>query len=149
MGCCNNKNFPVKPTFPSGNAGPQKIIKNNPIKNTVSAAIKQPDAFKWFRDGITGIIKCFTETIYSDDDIKKNRDVCTNCEFSSKNSNNKLSTQSQCMRPDPLKNNAPCGCFIVCKTQSGKCDYWTHLSISAQKPIKSQTLQDGSLDVEL
>lgn len=148
MSCCGKKNI-VPPTF---NAVPEpKKIQNNPIRNLTEAATKQPDRFKWFRDGISGIIKCFTNAIYSDKDIVNNRNTCSNCEYSSKNDNNKLTIQSQCMRPDPSKNNAPCACFIVCKTQSGYCDRWVHITTSAQKTIKTKTLYDNdeNQDIEL
>ena len=116
-------------------------ISNNPIKNLNRAISEQPEKIKWFRDGLSGIIKCFSNiTKYSDEDIKKNRDVCRQCEYSSKNTNNELDIKSQCMRPNPEKNNAPCACFIVCKTQVGSCDKWTHVQLTINK--KEQILRD-------
>lgn len=104
-------------------------INNGVIKNMIEAGAKQPGKIKWFKDGINGLIKCLEgKSIYSDEDIQKNRDTCRLCEFSSRNTDGKINLSSQCMAPDPAKNNAPCGCFIVCKTsQDPKCPLgkWT------------------------
>ncbi len=113
MGCGCGKNKP-------------EPINNGVIKNMLEAGSKQINKVQWFKDGITGIIKCIEgKTLYSDEDIKINRDTCRKCEFSSKNSDGKLSLSSQCMRPIPEKDGAPCGCFLTCKTQVGPhCEFW-------------------------
>jgi hypothetical protein len=101
------------------------------VKNLVQAAIKQPDPVKWFRDGVSGVIKCISgKYIYSDEDIVKNREVCRTCEFSSK-TDGKLTISSQCQAIDPATG-TPCQCFILCKTAEGKCPLkkWTHLTIN-------------------
>lgn len=109
-------------------------------KNLVTAAISAPEIFSWFRDAITGIVKCFNkQQIYNDDNIIKNRADCGNCEHSTK-TDGKLTVQSQCMAPDPNKENAPCGCFIVCKTMVDKCplNKWTSTPVEItlrNKPI--------------
>lgn len=118
------------------------------MKNLGAAAVSNPNAFRWFRDGITGIVKCVLgQQAYSDADIVKNRDVCRNCEFATKDGNGKLTNQSQCMRPDPEKNNAPCGCFITCKTQVGSCDKWTTLTINNNN-IKPILNSDTSTEIQ-
>lgn len=134
MGCsgCNRNIKASTPSMPGVNRGITGVAKN-----LVDAATGNSNAFRWFRDGITGVVKCaLGQQNYSDEDIAKNRDVCRNCEHSTK-TDGKLTIQSQCMRPDPKNNNAPCACFITCKTQVGACDKWTTLTInsSAPKPI--------------
>lgn len=102
------------------------------LSNLVKAAKSQPDKVRWFKDGVTGIAKCLGhKTTHSDEQISHNREVCRNCEFSTKNSQGKLTMSSQCMAPDPNNNNAPCGCFIICKTQNDQCPLgkWTQLTI--------------------
>lgn len=150
MGCSGcNKNQKFKPIF-KDLPNEKKIISNNIINNTAEAFKKQTDKFQWFRDGITGIVKCLTgNTLYSDDDIIKNRNICRECEYSTKDSNGKITTSSQCMAPDPKNNNIPCGCFIVCKTQSSKCplEKWTHLTISVNNPTKP--IHNNNLQVEI
>lgn len=90
-------------------------------KNLVQAAKSQPKKLEWFRDGATKLLKCFNhDVIYTDSDIQSNRDACRLCEHSTKEGG-KLTTLSQCMAPDPEKGGAACGCFILCKTQSGEC----------------------------
>lgn len=140
MGCGGcNKNQP-KAMFE------QQVKENNvaPIKNMIKAGSKQSDKISWIRDGLSGIIKCLTGiTKYSDPDIQKNREVCRNCAYSTK-IDGKLVLKSQCMAPDPQNNNAPCGCIIVCKTQSGDCplNKWVHLTLERKEPIKSPFNQE-------
>lgn len=101
-----------------------------PIKNLGKAWSEQPDKVKWFKDGATGILKCLDgQTAYTDGDIIANRNICRNCEFSTK-TNGKLTATSQCMAIDP-ETNAPCACIITCKTQVGACplNKWVHLTI--------------------
>jgi hypothetical protein len=103
-------------------------------KNLVKASIEQPDKIRWFKDGLTGILKCIDgQTLYSDEVIVQNRNICRECEFSSK-TDGKLTATSQCMAVDP-ETGAPCGCFIICKTQTGKCpvEKWANLTISVSK----------------
>lgn len=109
-------------------AAPQKSVLNNLIK----AAKEQPNKIEWFIEGLTGLVKCATnDKSYSDEDIKKNRDVCRTCEHSTKK-DGKLTSSSQCMAPNPEKGGAPCGCNVSCKSQTGKCplEKWTHLTIN-------------------
>jgi hypothetical protein len=115
MGCSScNQNGP-KAMF----GGIRKATKA--IGNIATAAKQQPNKFKWFRDGVTGLAKCVGhQSKYSDQDIKINRDACRNCEHSTKQ-DGKLTSMSQCMAPDPERGGAPCGCFVMCKTQSGDC----------------------------
>lgn len=106
-----------------------------PLANLVKAMGSQSNKLLWFKDGVTGLAKCFANsTKYTDEQIKENRDKCRGCEYSTKE-NGKLTTMSQCMAPDPMRNGAACGCFILCKTQTGTCpkEKWTHLTISASK----------------
>lgn len=101
-----------------------------PVKNFGKALVEQPDKVKWFKDGVTGILKCLDgQTLYSDGDIIENRNVCRGCEFSSK-IDGKLTATSQCMAIDP-ETHAPCACIITCKTQTGACplNKWVHLTI--------------------
>lgn len=92
------------------------------VKNLTEAVIQQPNKLKWFKNGVSGIIKCLdSNSIYTDEEIQENRKQCQNCEFSTKNEAGKLNMKSQCMAPDPNNENAPCGCFILCKTQSDSC----------------------------
>lgn len=91
------------------------------IQNILTAGIKQPNPVAWFRDAVSGLIKCAKQQqIYTDEDIAKNRASCGNCEHSTK-TESLLTVQSQCMAPDPTRGNAPCGCFIICKTMVDKC----------------------------
>lgn len=90
-------------------------------KNLAKAFKAQPDKLSWFFDGVSGIYKCVTgQKEYSDEQIKLNRDACRGCEYSTKNSKGNITVHSQCMAIDP-ETNAACGCFILCKTQVGKC----------------------------
>lgn len=108
-------------------------LKNavKPVTNLVEAAKTQPDKIKWFKDGVSGIIKCIGEKqSYTDQEIIQNRDVCRQCEFSTK-TDGKLTMNSQCMAKD--ENGQICGCFLLCKTSSGpNCPLkkWTHLTIN-------------------
>ena len=109
--------------------------KNNPVSNLIQAAKQQPDKIKWFKDGINGLMKCMDQqTSYTDEEIKANRKTCAECPYSTKNSEGKLTATSQCMAIDP-ETKAPCACFIICKTQSGKCPIgkWTSLTINDRK----------------
>lgn len=112
---------------------PKQNMSKSLVHNLINAAKSQSNKIKWFRDGVSGIIKCMEgQTLYSDKDIQINRDVCSGCEFATdKSENGKLRMTSQCMAPDPENNNAPCGCFLICKTQTGSCPQkkWTHLTI--------------------
>lgn len=105
-----------------------------PIKattNLVTAAVQQPDVIKWVKDGTTGLLKCLEgKTLYTDQEIVKNREMCRNCEHATK-VDGKLKSTSQCMAPDP-ETKVPCGCFIVCKTQTDKCplNKFTPITIS-------------------
>lgn len=107
MGCNCGRNKP-------------EAIENKPLANLKEALVAQPNKVKWFLDGASKLYKAATgETIYSDADITSNRDICRGCEFASK-TNGKLTMTSQCMAIDP-ETNAPCGCFILAKTQQGVC----------------------------
>lgn len=102
------------------------------IKNLIKAGTSQESSLRWFKDGVTGLIKCIgTTSKYDDETIKKNREICRGCEHSTKNAAGLLYSQSQCMAPDPAKDGAQCGCFILCKTQVDTCPLskWTHLTI--------------------
>lgn len=112
MGCSSCNGEGTKPMF----GGIKKAASN-----LGKAAAAQPKKIEWFKQGARGLIKCFNHSvIYSDEDIKANRDVCRECPHSTKEGG-KLTTLSQCMAPDPKRNGAPCGCFVVCKTQSDTC----------------------------
>jgi hypothetical protein len=102
--------------------------------NLVKAVVQQPDKIKWFKDGVSGIIKCVDgQTIYTDEQIVQNREGCRQCEHSSK-VDGKLTATSQCTAIDP-ETNAPCMCFIICKTQVGTCPLrkWVDLTVSITK----------------
>lgn len=110
-------------------------LEDNPIKNLIQAASQQKNKIKWFKDGLTGIFKCLSDDVlYTDEDIQKNRDVCRECPFSTKDKKNKLTMTSQCMAKDP-NTGAPCGCFILCKTQADKCplNKWTTVQLTIDK----------------
>ncbi len=103
------------------------------IRNLGSIAKQSNEPFKWILTGVKGIIKCIEgKTIYSDEEIQRNRDVCRQCEFATK-TDGKLTLQSQCMAPDPKMGGQPCGCFITCKTQVDVCPLgkFTNLTISS------------------
>lgn len=137
MGCtsCNqpkpsfpDRNYIKQVAKPSENAGKGAF---SAMKNIIKTAVNRPDKLSWFVDGLSGLIKCVTnQKEHSKQEIEYNRSVCGSCEFATKNTEGKLYTHSQCMRPDPEKNNQPCGCFILCKTQVGLCDKWTELTIN-------------------
>lgn len=106
----------------------------NPLKNLLKAASTQSDKIKWFRDGANGIIKCLTEDVaYTDEDIQKNRDICRNCQHSTKGKGDKLNMTSQCMAINPDTGEV-CGCFILCKTQNGECPLrkWNTIKITIE-----------------
>ena len=116
--------------------------KNSVVANLLKAGNENPDKVGWFKDAITGIFKCaIGGGTYTDEEIQKNRDICRDCQYSTKNEENKITMKSQCMGPDPMKNGAPCGCFILCKTQVGKCPMgkWTHLKVNG-KDISSSDI---------
>lgn len=125
MGCrsCGNKDNKI--TIP-------KIENKGVLPNLTKAIIEQPDKIKWFKDGAKGIYKCITnDKLYTDEEIISNRKVCEGCEFATnKKDNGKLSMKSQCMLPDPDNNNAPCACFLICKTGTGSCYKWTNLTLN-------------------
>lgn len=149
MGCSSCKNKREMPGSILNVPTPRSDIKpRNVVSNLVEAASSQSDKFKWFRDGITGIVKCWAgQTKYSDEEIVKNRNFCRECEYATKE-DGKITTKSQCMAPDPTKNGEKCGCFIVCKTQSGKCpiDKFTYITNSIRK---DQPLQDNKTNVDI
>lgn len=154
MGCTScGGNKHERPTFSDlkRKGGPKAtIISKGLVSNLVEAGKKQPDRFKWFRDGVSGIVKCLTgHSLYSDDDIIKNRDICRECEHSTK-TDGKINIKSQCMAPDSEKDNAPCGCPIVCKTQTGKCplNKWTHITVLGKK-TKTESLNDEDTIVDI
>lgn len=90
------------------------------VSTLTKAVLSQPDKIKWFKDGASGLLKCIEgKTLYSDKEIVKNRDICRQCEFSTK-VDNKLVATSQCQVKDPDTGEI-CGCFILCKTQTDKC----------------------------
>ena len=96
--------------------------KQNIIMNLTKAGLAQKSPFKWFKDGLSGLIKCLDgDLLYDDDGIKFNRLACKDCEYSTKDDNGNITLKSQCMAPDPKNNGAPCACFITCKTQSDTC----------------------------
>ena len=136
MGCsgCGNKPQPSFPRIES-----RKIAENidpglrKSVREIVKIAKDRPDRLQWFVDGVTKLAKCVTGgKDYSDQEIVKNREACENCEFSTKK-DGKLHTHSQCMAPDPAKNNQPCGCFILCKTQVGTCPLSKFVTLSINK----------------
>ena len=97
------------------------------VSNLGKAAVAQTNVLQWFRDGVSNLVKCLNESQnYTDEDIRLNRQVCKTCEYATL-VDGELATTSQCMAPDPEKNGAPCGCFLVCKTQVGRCplNKWT------------------------
>ena len=124
MGCNCNKGQPT-PMFQGG--------ATHVAHNLLEAFKQQPNKIEWLKEGATGLVKSITgNKDYSDEDIKKNRDVCRECPHSTMK-DGKLTTSSQCMAPDPTKNNAPCGCPILSKSETGKCplNKWTHLTIKS------------------
>lgn len=160
MSCCNNPLHKEKPSFHPAQVkqfqtpvvgGVSPVLQTNPtetndkviqvtdrpipakpIVNMAKAAISQENKVSWFLDGITGLKKCVTNDVdYSKEQIEANRQACKDCPHSTKK-DGKITTFSQCMAPDPAKNNQPCGCFVLCKTQVGKCplDRWTSLTIN-------------------
>lgn len=142
MGCCGNKTH--KPSFvqdaKKANEAHKPQINLVPpshslAENMLKAAKEQSNILAWFKDGVTGLAKCFVKEVkYNDTEIQQNRDVCRRCEYSTKKDGG-LSVKSQCMGPDPQKRGAACGCFILCKTQVGECplNKWTHLTINSKK----------------
>lgn len=151
---CNCNKNSQKPSFniPKTNEPKNLNIPVAPIKNLKTAAVAQTSTLKWFFDGVSKLVKCYTgEKNYSDDIIRLNREVCKGCEFSTKNKDNLLTNLSQCMAPDPKKNNAPCGCFIICKSQVGECPAgkWTHLTLNNKKLSNEKLYQDDSKEIPI
>ncbi len=139
-GC--NSNRQDKPAF-AGSHYPHKRTPQKEsstlgvVKNMASAAMKQPDFVKWFVDGATGLLRSLGGQLdYTPEDVLKNRAACKTCEFSTKDERGNSTAHSQCMAPDPNNNNAPCGCFILAKTETGECPLgkWktTKLTINGQ-----------------
>jgi hypothetical protein len=125
--CNGGKSNSNPPSYSQG----LPLSKNSVASNFIKAVKTQPNKLKWFKDGVKGILKCIGHIqIYDDLGVQNNRDVCRLCDQSSK-PNGKLTAASQCMAIDP-ETNAPCACFILCKTQSGKCPIgkWTSLTIN-------------------
>lgn len=124
-----------------GKGKSQKAVEQNPqivnpgiVANMTKVVQEQPDKIKWFKDGITGLFKCITgDTKYTDAEIIINREACRTCEYSTK-VDGKLTKKSQCMAPNPENNNAPCGCFILCKTQTGPCPLNKFVNLTISKP---------------
>ncbi len=119
----------------------EPVTRQSVAKRMYEAAKQQPNLIGWFKDGVTGLIKCaLGKQDYTDVEIQQNRDVCRGCEHSTKNEKGDLTNKSQCMAPDPEKGGAPCGCIIMCKTQVGKCplNKWTHLTINRDKPENNE-----------
>lgn len=103
------------------------------IANIVKAGSQQPDKLMWFVDGLTGLIRSAGGSLHYDvSGVKSNRDSCRDCEHATKNGVGELHTLSQCMAPDPTKNGAACGCFILAKTEVGECPLgrWTATKIT-------------------
>lgn len=131
MSCCGKS----RPSFPDRVM--TKVADNikdipHTMREIVRVGKSQPDRLQWFIDGVTGLAKCFTnQTEYPKDQIESHRKTCETCEFATKKEG-RIFTHSQCMAPDPENQNKPCGCFILCKTQVGKCplNKWTQLTIN-------------------
>lgn len=113
-------NRTAQPTF-NNLPGPGVSNVGSAMNNLIKAGAAQEKKLRWFRNGVKGLIKCIGHsTIYSEADICQNRQTCRECSYSTKQ-DGKLTTTSQCMYPDPKQGGAPCGCFILCKTQSDIC----------------------------
>lgn len=130
MGCssCGNKS----PQKPSKLIMDDSVHNKGVVSNMTRAVSSQSNKFRWFKDGVTGLFKCVVDTVeYTKEQIISNRSVCEGCEYSTKKNGKNFHT-SQCMAPDPEKNGEVCGCFILCKTQVGKCplNKWTTLTIN-------------------
>lgn len=120
MGCCDNKRNP--PSF-AKNAKPvmDPTPQHSVVSNVVKAVKTQSNPLRWFKDGVSGLLKCVTSDVsYSDEQIIANRAACGGCEYATRK-NGEVFPMSQCMAPDPEKGGEVCGCFIMCKTQVGKC----------------------------
>lgn len=127
MGCGSCGGGP-KPSFR------EHILTQKVGSNLVSAFKQQEHKLAWFLDGASKIKKCLTGTQkYTDEGIIANREVCRNCEWATKNADGELNIKSQCMAPDPAKNNAACGCFILCKTQTDVCPLGKFTSLTINK----------------
>lgn len=110
---------------------------NSCSKNFKKAFKSQPDKISWFLDGVSGLYKCLTKDVeYTPEQISANRDVCRTCEHSTRNPKGNIFVHSQCMAIDPATN-APCGCFILCKTQVGECPLgkWVTLTVESKDAI--------------
>ena len=131
MGCCNNKGNP--PSFAKSKPVMDSTPQHSVVSNMVKAVKTQSNPLRWFKDGATGLLKCVTdETGYSHEQILANREACESCQYSTKK-NGKVFTTSQCMAPDPEKNGEVCGCFILCKTQVGKCPLGKFTDLTVNK----------------
>ena len=138
MGCCGG-NAP-KPMFNKTTQTNNKGV----VANIIGAGVSQSKPFHWFKDGIKGLIKCMgMKSIYTDEEIQINRDICRDCEHSTKNNEGKLYVYSQCMAPDPKKNGEKCGCFITCKTQVDKCplEKFVPITINNKSRIMKENTQ--------
>lgn len=132
--CGGNQPAPMFSNVPKANQH-QDTIKGV-LKNLGRAATSQNSKLQWFKDGLSGLIKCLNvKQEYSDEQIKANRSICLGCEYSTKRDNGELFPQSQCMAPDPVKDGAACGCFITCKSMVDKCplDKWTPTPLTVEK----------------
>lgn len=132
-GCGGGQPVPIfKSTIDAGKSIIKKIEPDNDkfkgtkpngiFSNLVAAGANQNNKVAWFFDGVAGIAKCIAgKTIYSDQEIKDNRQSCKDCEFATgKDKDGNLTIRSQCMAIDP-STGAACGCVILCKTQSSHC----------------------------
>lgn len=115
MGCgCNKNKNAEKETKEKGFLG-----------TVIEAAKKQPDKLRWFKNGVTGVIRAIGEpSDLTDEQIKERRDICRECPHSTKK-DNKLVTTSQCKE---------CGCSILLKSMlsTEKCpkDKWQPITLS-------------------
>lgn len=117
MSCCQ--------TYTENNPNNKSIETQTGSKffqNFLKAAKSQhKNLFSWVIDGVSGIIKCIEgKTLYSDEGIENNRNICSQCEFATeKEGDGELTLGSQCMAKD--SQGKICGCFLICKTQTGIC----------------------------
>jgi len=115
-------NDPRAVSGPSSGVAPTVPSDKGLVANLIEAGATQERPLSWFLDGASKLAKCILkEPSYPDHQIRSNREACKNCIHSTKNTAGKVTTLSQCMAPDPAKDGAKCGCFILCKTQVGEC----------------------------
>lgn len=121
MGCCNN-NIILPPIISIQSSGTyEEGPISESIKNLRKAIKTQDNKFLWILTGVKGLVKCvLSKTSYSDDDIIKNREICSQCEFASNKDNEGITMTSQCMAKDPITGEM-CGCYLMCLTQIGPC----------------------------